>query len=90
MWVIAISNKKCCEKKKNAKKIIQTDSAQVGIKGAPPQGNLHRKFVCFYSGSVELQMHENDVFFTPVKYILVYCVPWVSWAARHTSVCLDL
>ena len=27
--------------------------------------------MCFCSGSVELQMHENSVFFTPVKYTLV-------------------
>ena len=34
-------------------------------------------------------MRENGVFFTPVKYTLVCRTPWVSWAARHTTVCLD-
>jgi len=34
-----------------------------------PRGNLHRKFVCFCSGSVEREMREmreNGIFFTPV------------------------
>ena len=35
-------------------------------------------------------MHENDIFFTSVKYTLVSCTPWVSWAALHTAVCLDI
>jgi len=60
-----------------------------GIGGAPPQGNSHINFVCFCSRSVELQMCENGIFFTPVKYTLVCRVPQVSWAARHTTVCLD-
>ena len=60
-----------------------------GIGGAPLRGNSHRKFVCFCSGSVELQMRENGVFVTTVKYTLVCRVPRVSWAAQHTTVCLD-
>ena len=35
-------------------------------------------------------MRENGVFFTPVKYTLVCRAPWVSWAAQHTTVCLDI
>ena len=34
-------------------------------------------------------MRENGVFFTPVKYTLACRAPQVSWAARHTTVCLD-
>ena len=94
--------KKCCEKKekKNTKKIRRTMKVHIsgtawriqlkfGVGGAPPRGNSRRNFVCFCSGNVELVMRENGVFFTPVKYILVCCAPWVSWAARHTTVCLD-
>ena len=55
------------------------DSAQIWNWRYPAQENSHRKFVCFCSGSVELQMHENDIFFTPVKYALVHRVPQVSW-----------
>ena len=65
------------------------DSAQFGIEGAPSQGNSCRNFHVFYLGSVELQMRENGVFFTPVKCILVCHTPQVSWAAQHTTVCLD-
>ena len=43
--------------------------------GGPP-GIHTENFVCFCSGSVELQMRENGVFFTPVKYTLVYRAPW--------------
>jgi len=35
--------------------------------------------MCFCSGSVELQMHENGIFFTPVKYTLVCQAHQVSW-----------
>ena len=56
----------------------------------PHPERIHTEnFVCFCSRSVELQMRENGIFFTPVKYTLVCRVPWVSWAARHTTVCLD-
>ena len=34
-------------------------------------------------------MHENGIFLTPVKHTLVSRAPWVSWAARHTTMCLD-
>jgi len=37
-----------------------------GIGGAPPRGNSRKNFVWFCSGSVELQMRKNGVFFTPV------------------------
>ena len=40
--------------------------------------------MCFNSGSAKLQMREKGVFFNPVNYTLVCCVPWISWAARHT------
>ena len=93
--------KKCCEKKKkNTKKIRRT--LQVHISGKlggfssnlelevpHPEGIHTENFVCFCSGSVELQMHENGIFFTPVKYTLVCRASLVSWAARHTTVCLD-
>ena len=32
------------------------------------------KFVSFFTGIVELQMHENGVFFTPVIHTLICCV----------------
>ena len=35
-------------------------------------------------------MRENVVFFTPVKYTLACHAPPVVWAARHTTMCLDL
>ena len=35
-------------------------------------------------------MRENGIFFTPVKYTLACRAPQVSWAARHTTVCLDI
>jgi len=54
-----------------------------------PEGIHTENFVCFCSGSAELQMRENGVFFTPVKYTLACRAPQVSWAARHTTVCLD-
>jgi len=50
-----------------------------GIGGAPPRGNCTENFVCFCSGSFELQMHENSVFLAPVKYTLVCRTPKFSW-----------
>ena len=44
-----------------------------------PEGICTEKSTCFSSGNVELQMCENGIFFTPVKYTLVCCTPWVSW-----------
>ena len=35
-------------------------------------------------------MCQNGAFFAPVKYTLIYHVLQVSWAARHTTVCLDM
>ena len=49
-----------------------------------PEGISTEKSVSFCSGSVELQMSENGIFFTPPKYSLVCCMPQVSWAVRHT------
>ena len=46
-------------------------------------------FACFCSRSVELQMPENGIFFTSVKYTLACRVPQVAWAARHITMCLD-
>ena len=56
---------------------------------APSWENLLRKNLFLY-GSVEQQMRENDIFFTPVKYTLVCHAPWVFWAARHTTVSLNV
>ena len=51
-----------------------------------PQRNLHKNFFCFCSGIFELQLHENGIFFCPVKYTLACCAPW---ATEHTTICLD-
>ena len=61
-----------------------------GIGDATPKGIHTENSMCFCSESVELQMRENGIFFTPVKYTLVCRAPRVSWAAQHTTVCLDL
>ena len=34
-------------------------------------------------------MCENNIFFTPVKYIFACHALQVSWAAQHTIMCLD-
>jgi len=48
--------------------------------GVPhPEEICTEYFVCFCSGSFELQMRENGVFFTPVKYTLVCRTPKLSW-----------
>ena len=65
-------------------------SSNLELEVPRPEGIHTENFVCFCSGSAELQMHENGVFFTPVKYTFVCCAPQVSWAARHTTACLDL
>ena len=44
-----------------------------------PEGINRENFVFFCLGSVELQMCENGVFLTPVKYTLVCRTPKVSW-----------
>ena len=77
------------EKEENTKKIRQTLKAH--ILGTawwnlelemPHLEEIHSEnFVCFCLGSVELQMRENGVFFTPVKYTPVCRVLQVSWAA---------
>ena len=77
--------KKCCEKrKKNTKKIRRTLKAHISGKAwriqlelevPHPEGIYTENFVCFWSGSVEVQMRENSVFFTSVKYTLVGRAP---------------
>jgi len=44
-----------------------------------PEEISTENFVHFCSGSFELQMHENSIFFTPVKYTLVCPTPKVSF-----------
>ena len=56
------------------------DSAQILELEVPhPEEICTENFVCFCSGSFELQMHENGVFFTPVKYTLVCRMSKFSW-----------
>ena len=100
---VSYSNfKKCCKKKKkennNTKKIRLILKAHIGgtacssnlkLKLPHPEGIHTENCVRFSSGNVELPMHENGFFFTLVKYTLVYRAPQVSWATRHTTVCLD-
>ena len=62
-------------------------SSNLELEVSHPEGICTEKIVCFCSGSVELQMRENVIFFTPVKYTLVCHMPRVSWA---TTVCLDI
>ena len=65
------------------------DSAQIQTWGSPtPEGIYTEKFVGFCSWSFELQLCENNHFFTPVKKTLACRVPRVSLATRHTTVCL--
>ena len=45
--------------------------------------------MCFCLESIELQMCENNIFFTPVKYTLVCRMPQVFWAAWYTTVYFD-
>jgi len=42
-----------------------------------PEAIHTENFMCFGSGSVELQMRENSIFFTPLKYILLCRTPRV-------------
>jgi len=74
------------KEKKNKKKIRAylrnglVDSAQIWNWRCPtPRQFTQKNFVCFCSGSAELQMCENSIFFTPVKCTLVYRIPKVSW-----------
>ena len=48
----------------------------------------HKKFLCFCSGSVELQMHKNGVFFTPVKYIYMHIIPVSIWDGPYEYACM--
>ena len=52
-----------------------------------PYSEGHRKIRVFQG--VKLQMCENGVFLTSVKYTLVCHMHQVSWAARHSTVCFD-
>ena len=90
MQVIAISKSVV---KNEGEKIRQTlkahilaDSAHIWKLKVP-----HPKEICtkihVWSGSVEVQMHENGTF-TSVHNCLSRAM--VSWAARHTTVCLDI
>ena len=54
----------------------------------PTPREFTQNFVYFCFGSVEQQMCENSIFFTPVKYTLVCHKPQVYWATQHTTVCL--
>ena len=80
----------------NTKKIRQTLKAHLGnrlVDSAQmphPEEIYTENFMCFCSRSVDLQMRQNGIFFTPVKYTLVCYMPQVSWAVRHTTVCLDI
>jgi len=93
-----MSSYQICEKKKkkkkNTKKIRWTLKAHVlgtawwiqlklGIGGAPPRA---QKILCVSAqGSFELQMHENGIFFTPIKYTLVCPIPKVSFFSGRTT-----
>ena len=61
-------------------------SAEFETEGAPTPTEFVQKISCVSVQGVS----SYSVFFTPVKYTLVCRAPWVSWAARHTTVCLDL
>ena len=95
--------KKCCEKrknkKKNAKKIRWTLKVHISgtawqiqlkfrIEGSLPWGNLHKKFCVF----LLRECWATDVW---KQHFLYSCkihtcrMPQVSWAAQHTTVCLD-
>ena len=50
--------------------ISRTACSNLELEVPHPEGIHTENFVCFCSGSVELQMRENGVFFTPVKYTL--------------------
>ena len=53
--------------------------------GVPHPAEICAKYICFFcSGSVEVQLSENGIFFTPVKYTLVRRVPLVFWAGSVT------
>ena len=54
-------------------------SSNLELKVPHPEEICIENFVCFYSGSLELQMRENGVFFTPVKYTLVCRTLKFSW-----------
>jgi len=50
-----------------------------------PEEICTENFVCLCSRSFELQMRENSVFFTPVKYTLVCPTPKVSFFLGRTT-----
>jgi len=53
-------------------------SSNLELEVPHPEGIHTENFMCFCLGSVELQIRENGVFFTAVKYTLVCCAPRVS------------
>ena len=62
------------------------DSAKIWNWRCLPDKICTAKFICFSSGTIELQMHENGVFFTPVKYTLVCCAPGFLGHTTHYQV----
>ena len=54
-------------------------SSNLELEVPHPEEICTENFVCFCSGSFKLQMHENGIFFTPVKYTLVCRTPKFSW-----------
>ena len=88
--------KKCCERRRRRKyeenktnfegAYLGNGLADLELEVPHPEGIHTENLVCFCSGSVELQISENGIFFTPVNYTLVYRAPQVSWAAQHYRV----
>ena len=60
-----------------------------GMRGTDNVGVSTVKLVLFHKGSTKLPMCENHVFFVPVDILYSRCGVLASWAARHTTVCLD-
>jgi len=62
------------------------DSAQIRNWRCPTRGNLHRKVcVLLFWECRATEIYENNIFFTPVKYTLVYQAP-----CRTTHYCVPL
>ena len=53
------------------------------------EANSTVNLVSFGKGIVEVWMHENHDFVVPVNILTPFVRPPFSWAARHTTVCLD-
>ena len=89
--------KKCWEMKKNTKKLKWTLKGHIlgtvdgfSLKLESEVSHLDRiyteKFMCFCSGSVELQM--RLLYFCKIHTCLLRA--WVSWAVQNTTVRLDI